>query len=92
MFLGILGNLSALRTLDLSYNELTDISEKNVFVMPRTLKHLYISHNQIATLPIENVFNLQTLDVSHNQLEYYTEITKMVKNGSLVFYAGKETD
>ena len=55
------GNLTNLRTLDLSYNELTSLPESIRSL--RNLTFLYVSHNQWTSLPesLENLTNLKVL-------------------------------
>ena len=66
---GTAPNFTNLESLDLSFNELTEIPDK----LPASLKLLYLQGNritQINTKPFSNLVELQLLDLSRNQIGY----------------------
>ena len=64
-----ISDLGELRTLNLTMNK---IQRLDTFVIPSSLQHLYVAHNNIKTIPSISVFNdssaLSTLDISGNPI------------------------
>ncbi|KAI9820206.1 MAG: hypothetical protein M1827_005828 [Pycnora praestabilis] len=68
LFPGDVEDLSALQTLDVTNNSLTDITESSMLCLP-ALQQLYIGINHIAALPdISSWENLLTLIADDNEL------------------------
>ena len=89
----MLGNLSAVKVLDLSHNELTQLSDK-VLGPPHNLTELYIQGNLLPILPLKKLVSLKSqitmLDVRDNKLQYFHhELMPLVENGTRIFYSGK---
>ncbi|XP_058806649.1 chaoptin [Phymastichus coffea] len=88
----VLGNLTSLQTLDLSHNELTDLSEENVFSPPQNLTNLILSYNKLNHLPWDKLVpmpNLQLLDLQYNDFNHFDDnLLKLLKNGTSLKYAG----
>lgn len=88
-----MGNLSALETLDLSHNELQDLStEPNIFNLPANLTVLKLNDNHLQRFPVEplvKVQNLSNLDLSNNLLESIdVKLIEKVKNGMNLHFEG----
>nr|CAD7204517.1 unnamed protein product [Timema douglasi] len=86
-----LGNLSALRVLDISHNDLTDFPPK-IFGPPPKLTTLYMSHNKLTKLPVEELLSLKTqlklLDVRENNLNQFSyQLMPLVENGTVIQYS-----
>lgn len=88
----MLGNLTSVQTLDLSYNELNDLSEEDVFSPPQNLTNLILSHNRFNHLPWKKIVpmpNLQLLDLEYNDFNNFDEnLLKLLKNETRLKYAG----
>ena len=84
--------MTSLQTLDLSYNELTDLSATDVFIPPKNLTNLILSHNRFISLPWNKILstsNLQLLDVQYNDFSSFDgDLMKILKNKTSVKYAG----
>lgn len=93
-FLGVLGNLTSLEDLDISYNDLHDLTtEPNIFNLPENITNLRLSHNSLRHLPAKNIEKMEKLlllDVRNNELESIDyEIIKKVEQGLLLYVDGK---
>ena len=89
----MLGNLTALETLDLSYNELENLSsEPNIFNLPENITHIYLNNNKLIKLPgmsIEKVHQLKYLNLDNNRFQYIdSKIFEKVKEGVNVSFNG----
>lgn len=84
--------MTSLQTLDLSYNELNDLSEPDVFQPPNNLTNLIMHHNRFNHLPWNKILSMQNL--KHLDLEYNdfsnidANLMKVLHNGTRVTYAG----
>lgn len=91
---GVLGNLTALETLDLSYNGLEDLAaEPNIFVLPANITTVLLNNNPLRRLPsapLVQSANLTVLDLQDCQLESLSVdlIEKVTKNNVLLYFAG----
>ena len=89
----MIGNLTAIQTLDLSYNEINDLSEPDIFEPPTNLTNLYLSHNRLTHLPFNKILplpNLKILDLESNTIGVFDEtLMKIINNGTKVRYHGK---
>lgn len=78
--------------MDLSDNELSDLSEEFVFEPPENLTNLYLSGNHFSQLPVSKILampNLKVLDLKNNELGSFDEsYMKIVRNKTLVRYGG----
>lgn len=91
-FTGVLGNLTALKVLDASYNELTDFPP-NYFGPPENLTELYLSNNKLYVLPLKELSKLKSkirhVDLKNNELsEFYPELMMLLNNGTSFQYSG----
>lgn len=94
-FVGVLGNLTALESLDLSHNELQDLSaEPNIFNLPVNLTVLKLNDNHLQRFPVEplvKIQNLTDLNLSNNLLESIdVKLIDKVKNGMRLYFEGKD--
>ena len=91
--LDVIGNLTAMQTLDLSYNEINDLSEPDVFDPPTNLTNLYLSHNRLTQLPLNKILplpNLKIFDVESNSIGVFSDLFKnIIENGTKLRYRGK---
>lgn len=90
----MIGNLTSLKVLDLSYNQLTEFLD-NYLGPPENLTELYISNNKLRKIPLKELKSLQSkiklIDVRDNQLrEFYDALFPLLKNGTMFKYSGKE--
>lgn len=91
---GVIGNLTSLQTIDLSYNKLHDITtDQEFFRLPKNITEIYLSNNQLHDLPTEHLINadqLSILDVTHNNIDIFQQnLTKLVTNGTEIHFEGK---
>jgi len=88
----VIGNLTALQTLDLSYNDISDISDRDVFLPPLNLTSLYLSNNHLSHVPLNKILplpNLKVLGLEENEIGVFDEkFMKIVQNGTIVKYSG----
>lgn len=77
----------------MSYNELSDLSEPNVFVSPKNLTNLYLNNNRFANLPWKKILsmtNLKNLDLRNNDFHNFDDsLIKVLNNGTNVNFGGK---
>lgn len=90
--LAVLGNLTALKILDLSHNEITEFP-KGYFGPPKNLTELYMSDNKIHRLPLEELMKLKSqiklIDIRNNELgDFYPELYTLLENGTNFKFAG----
>lgn len=83
-----------MRTLDLSYNEINDLSEPDIFDPPKNLTNLYLSHNRLTHVPLNKILplaKLKILDVKSNSIGVFNDMfMKIIENSTKVQYNGKE--
>ncbi|CAH2988165.1 unnamed protein product [Chilo suppressalis] len=91
----VLGNLTSLEILDLSYNNLKDLVSRTSeakFALPENITELYLQNNELETLPIDVIVRsnrLKVLDVRDNKLNALEpEIISRIRNGLTVKYQG----
>lgn len=92
---GVIGNLTNLKVLDMSYNNLESLqAEDGIFNLPANITEIYLSHNRLDSLPekkLKNASMLSVLDVSYNKLERLSAIlTEMVVKNSTVIFEGND--
>jgi Leucine-rich repeat (LRR) protein len=84
--------MTELQTLDLSYNDLSDLSGKDVFSLPNNLTNLIISHNHLNHLPwnyLLQLRNLLLLDLEYNDFSNFDEaLMNILRNGTILKYIG----
>ncbi|KAF7997541.1 hypothetical protein HCN44_006112 [Aphidius gifuensis] len=89
----VIGNLTAIETLDLSYNDLTDISDDNIFHPPNSLMNLNLQNNFFTHLPIEKIVKLpklKELNLQFNNLTSFdNNILKIIKNSTILKFKVK---
>ena len=88
----VLGNLTAMKVLDLSHNELTELPGA-LFGPPRNLTAIYLQNNLLTVLPLVELVSLRPqlriIDVRANRLQHFhDELMPLVENGTRVLYAG----
>lgn len=90
----VIGNLTALRTLDLSYNDISDISDRDVFTLPLNLTNLLLSNNHLSHVPLDKILplpNLKILDVEDNEIGVFDErFMKIIQNNTVLRYSGNK--
>ncbi|XP_048514607.1 chaoptin isoform X2 [Athalia rosae] len=88
----VIGNLTSLEYLDLSYNDLNDVSEINAIHGPQNLSELYLRNNHLASLPVDEIISmkrLRILDLTNNDFSGFNpEMMRIVNNGTDLRYAG----
>lgn len=83
IYLDVLGNLTSLEVLDLSYNDLDDLNPENYpFQLPDNLTEMYLNNNRLHRLPndaVHNLTKLNVLDISDNVMGVfnYTLLNKI---------------
>lgn len=88
----VIGNLTALQTLDLSHNDINDISDRDVFIPPLNLTNLHLSNNRLSYVPLDKVLsllNLKVLDLEENEIGVFDKkFMKIIQNGTVLRYSG----
>lgn len=88
----VIGNLTSLETLDLSFNDINDISEPDVYKPPINLTNLIMKNNHFTHLPFEKIVampNLKLLDIENNQFTSFNKhLMTIIKNNTEVRYNG----
>lgn len=89
----VIGNLTAIQTLDLSHNDLSDLSEPGVFDPPINLTNLHLNHNRLSHIPLNKILplpHLQVLDLESNEIGVFNDLfMKIIENGTRLQYYGK---
>lgn len=92
---GVIGNLTALRVLDASHNDLEALSEgSTVFRPPRNLTHLYLQGNRLGDVPGDALAALRpglaVLDVRGNHITaFHRRFLPLLMNGTEFRYEGE---
>lgn len=94
MLSGVIGNLTRLRSIDLSHNKLEDVASDNeTFRLPVNVSEIYLSNNFISTLPwehLKNLTHLDLLDIRNNLFDGFgPDLMGMLNNGSEIYFEGK---
>lgn len=88
----VIGNLTALQTLDLSHNDISDLSDRDVFLPPLNLSNLYLSNNHLDHVPLNKILPLaylKVLDLEENEINVFDEkFMKIIQNGTVLRYSG----
>lgn len=88
----VIGNLTALQTLDLSHNDINDISDRDVFLPPLNLTNLHLSNNHLSHVPLDKILslpNLKVLNLEENEIGVFDEkFMKIIQNGTMLRYSG----
>lgn len=91
---GVLGNLTELEVLDMSFNGLTDLAdEENPFNLPINLTHLYLQNNKIEKIDYEkitNLTNIKEINLENNRLERLNKtMVDLIRAGVLIHFKGE---
>ena len=89
----MIGNITRLKILDLSNNQLDDLtSDEELFRLPPNISEIYLSRNRINSLPwsgLKKTSMLSTLDLNRNNFDYFDQILiSLVKKGVNVYFEG----
>ncbi|KAG5330446.1 CHAO protein, partial [Acromyrmex charruanus] len=89
------GNVqSNIKVLDLSYNNISDITKYYFKPVEYSLTHLYLSNNQLRNITQDvfgNMPHLQWLDLRHNELiEIYFDCLKNTNNLQVLLFSWNE--
>lgn len=89
----VLSNLTQLKTLDLSYNDIDTLDSIDFkFNFPINLTELHITNNRLRRLPMhvfKNVSTMTTIDIQNNTImSFDADLLRSVKNGLHLFIAG----
>lgn len=83
-----------IHTLDLSYNQISDLSEPDIFDPSTNLTNLYLSHNHLTHVPLKKILilpNLKILDVESNLIGVFDDtFMKIIANDTKFRYSGKK--
>lgn len=78
----------------MSYNDISDISDRDVFLPPLNLSNLYLSNNRLSHAPLDKILplpNLRVLDLKDNEIGVFDEkYMKIVQNSTVLRYSGNE--
>ncbi|KAL9918993.1 insulin like growth factor binding protein acid labile subunit convoluted isoform 1-T3 [Glossina fuscipes fuscipes] len=90
---GVLGNFTSLQYLDLSDNELSNLSsEEHLFDLPKNLTQIYLQNNQIYRLPFEKFLKeprFELIDLSKNSFnECPLSLVWNMRNYTVVRFQG----
>ncbi|XP_018333196.1 toll-like receptor 7 isoform X1 [Agrilus planipennis] len=89
---GVIGNLTQLEVIDLSFNKLEDELEEEFFNLSSVISEVYLSYNQLNDLPwcvFKKIKKLSVLDIRFNNFsEFSTDLQKLVENGTAVYFGG----
>lgn len=90
----VLGNLTSLEVLDLSYNDLDDLNPENYpLQFPENLTEFYLKNNRLLKLPndaLQNLTQLRILDVSDNLMPIFNyTLLNRVASGLKLLINGK---
>ncbi|XP_028981871.1 uncharacterized protein LOC107036999 [Diachasma alloeum] len=88
----VIGNMTSVHTLDLSYNDLSDISERDVFAAPDNLTNLHLANNHFTSLPMKKITampKLKLLDIENNEFsDFDLTFMKLINNDTELRYEG----
>lgn len=83
-----------MQTLDLSHNDISDISDRDVFLPPLNLTNLRLSNNRLSYMPLDKILplpNLKVLDLRDNEIGVFDEkYMRIIQNGTVLRYSGNE--
>lgn len=83
-----------MQTLDLSHNDISDISDRDVFLPPLNLTNLHLSNNHLSHVPLDKILplpHLRVLDLQENEIGVFDEkCMTIVQNGTMLRYSGNE--
>lgn len=86
--------MTSLQTLDLSFNDLSDLSSEDIFEPPANLTNVYLSSNHLTQLPMNKIMpmpNLKILDLENNEFSSFDDkLMKVIENGTTLRYTGKK--
>jgi Leucine-rich repeat (LRR) protein len=93
LIIDVLGNLTSLEILDLSYNRIKDLNDpENPFMLPSNLTHLYLQNNAIQQIDysvIANLTNVKEVNFENNQLSHLNKsMIDLIKNGVSIHFKG----
>lgn len=87
----VLSNLTMLKVLDLSYNDLND--DKKLFSIPENLTELYFTNNKLQYLPVAKLgVELKKLEINDNDFQDIPDkvIENVVRHQLQINYAGNQ--
>lgn len=92
-FLGVIGNLTSAKLLDLSYNKLHDLtSDPDFFRLPPNISDLLLGGNELTELPwmnLKNVSHLKFVDLKDNLLDQIAQnASELIMSGTEIAYEG----
>jgi hypothetical protein len=79
-YINLFTNLTNLKILDISSNNIAEIPDKVYVLLPWQLTALFINDNKLSDFnwtKLEHFNNLQTLDLSHNSMTYVRSVTTL---------------